>query len=156
MIRVYIGVAIAAAIAAAVAGAWFKGREHERDLQIGAQLRAEVVVGQRQRRETIREVIKYVHVKTQHQAALPDLQRRIADACTRGLLSARAQVRAVTDRARMPGDGPRAVAGTPAAADGADRAWCAQLASDYAAGVGNTDALGLALGWIRANGGAPE
>lgn len=157
MTRVYLGLALALGLAGAFAWTWFNGRAYERDLQLDKQVRAAVVVLERQGHETIKEVIRYVRIKEKHQLALPDVQRRIADSCTRGLLSVRAQVRAAdAGAAAVSEDGKGALGRDPAPADQDDRAWCEQLAEDYAAGVFNTDALGLALGWIRAHGGAPD
>lgn len=153
MIRVYIGLAIAAVIAAAVAGAWFKGREYERDLQLTAQLRAAVTVTGRQRAATVREVIRYVDRIRYTERVLPHLRHDIVSRCL-GLLPDGAQVQPGRDSAPVPvhgaGDPPAARAGRA----GADEAWCQQLAADYAAGARNTDRLRFALGWADANGAA--
>lgn len=153
MIRVYIGLAIAAVVAAAVAGAWFKGREYERDLQLSAQLRAAVTVTGRQRAATVREVIRYVDRIRHTERILPAVQRDIVSRCL-GLLPDGVQVQPGRDRAAVPahgaGDPPAVAAGGSAA----DQAWCQQLAADYAAGARNTDRLRFALGWADANGAA--
>lgn len=153
MIRVYIGIAIAVAIVGAIVGAWFKGREYERDRQISAQIQATVTVTSRQRAATVREVIRYVDRIRYTERALPALQRDIVARCL-GLLPDGVQVRAGVDGAPV----PAARAGNPpparAGGDGADQAWCQQLADDYARGARNTDRLKFAVGWIDANGGA--
>lgn len=153
MIRVYIGIAIAVLIVAAIVGAWFKGREHERDKILSAQLAAQVTVTSRQRAATVREVVKYVDRIRYVERALPAVQRDIVARCL-GLLPDGLQVRVDVGGASVPaaraGDPPAAAAG----AHEADRAWCQQLADDYAAGGRNTERLRFALGWIDANGGA--
>ena len=153
MTRVYIGLAIAALLALAIAGAWFKGREYERDKIITAQLQAAVVINVRQRRDTIKEVIKYVDRIRFTERVLPVVQRDIVSRCL-GVLPDGVSLRPVGRAAAVPaagtGDPPAAAAG----ADAADRAWCEQLAADYAAGARNTERVRLALGWIDANGGA--
>ena len=153
MIRVYIGLAIAAVAATAVAGAWFKGREYERDLQLSAQLSAEVIVTRRQRAATVREVIRHVDRVHYTERVLPGVQRDIVSRCL-GLLPDGVQVQPGRDGAAVPADGAGDPAPARAGGAAAPQAWCEQLAADYARGARNTDRLKLALGWADANGAA--
>ena len=153
MIRVYIGLAIAAAIAALVVGAWFKGREYERDALLSAQLQAAVTVTSRQRAATVREVIRYVDRIRYTERVLPALQRDIVGRCL-GLLPDGVQVRPAGDGAPVPADGAGDPPPARAGGTAADQAWCEQLAEDYARGARNTERLNLCLGWADANGAA--
>jgi hypothetical protein len=140
-------------VAAAVAGAWFKGREYERDKVLSAQLAASVTITGRQRAATVREVIAHGERKADTAALLPGVQRSIVARCL-GLLPDGVPVHAGADRASVSaagaGDSARAAAGRAQA----DAAWCQDLAADYATGAEALDDLKLCLGWIDANGGA--
>lgn len=153
MTRVYIGIAIAVAIALSIAGAWFKGRDYERDQILSAQLTAAVTITGRQRAATVAEVVTHGKRKAETAARMPALQRDIVRRCL-GLLPDGVQVRPGRGSTPVPaaraGD-PAGVAAWPAEAD---QAWCRDLADDYATGAEALNDLQLCLGWIDANGGA--
>ena len=147
--RLLVGLALVVAL---VYGAFLYGCDHTRNEIVSAQMRHDVAVIKHQKTEVIRTVIRYITVKERHDAALPALARDIVRQC---LLPAGAAVQSAPGDPVMPGHGAGTLGPDPAPADEAGRAWCEQLAQDYAAGVHNWDALEFALGWIRANGGAP-
>lgn len=140
-------------VAALVFGAYLYGRDSQREEMINAQLRHEIKVITWQRKGTIIEVIKWLKVKEKHDANMPALARDIVRNC---LLSSGVALRTGTDGTGVPEDGTRAVGENKTTPDEVNRAWCEQLAADYAAGVENTDSLGFVRGWVEANGGAPD